>query len=76
MEQQMNVPISKSYHEQLKAIAGVEKKSMKDVVEGWVAKDGRGKEILERTKPIIDEIAGRIESSPEKKIGERKPVSE
>lgn len=46
----MNVPISASYHEQLAAIALVDRKSMKSVVEGMIEADGRGKALVEAMK--------------------------
>lgn len=58
-EAQMNVPISRTHHEQLAAIALVEKKSMKRVVEGYIEADGRGARLVAAMKE-----AGRTESAP------------
>ena len=58
-EAQMNVPISRTHHEQLAAIALVEKKSMKRVVEGYIEADGRGARLVAAMKE-----AGRTESTP------------
>lgn len=44
-EAQKNVPIDESFHDQLKRIAIIDKTSMKNTVQKWIRKDGRGVEI-------------------------------
>ena len=51
-EPQMNVPISLSYHEQLTAIAMVDKKTRKGVVEAMIEADGRGKALVAAMKAV------------------------
>jgi hypothetical protein len=41
-EAQKNVPIDEPYHDQLKRIAIIDKTSMKNTVQKWIKKDGRG----------------------------------
>jgi hypothetical protein len=44
-EAQKNVPIDETFHDQLKRIAIIDKTSMKNTVQKWIRKDGRGVEI-------------------------------
>lgn len=41
-EAQKNVPIDETFHDQLKRIAIIDKTSMKNTVQKWIKKDGRG----------------------------------
>jgi hypothetical protein len=41
-EAQKNVPIDETFHDQLKRIAIIDKTSMKNTVQKWIRKDGRG----------------------------------
>lgn len=44
-EAQKNVPIDETFHDQLKRIAIIDKTSMKNTVQKWIRKDGRGVEL-------------------------------
>ena len=47
-EAQKNVPIDETFHDQLKRIAIIDKTSMKNTVQKWIRKDGRGVELPTR----------------------------
>lgn len=51
-ERQKNVPISETYHRELQAISLIDKKSMKEIVEGYIISDGRGKTLLEKADDV------------------------
>lgn len=47
-DRQKNVPISETYHQELQAISLITRKPMKEIVEGYIREDGRGKIFLEK----------------------------
>lgn len=49
---QKTVPISAAYHDELRAIAFMNHKSMKGVIEDWIKADGRGKKFLDEMKGV------------------------
>ena len=51
-EAQKNVPIDETYHDQLKRIAIIDKTSMKNTVQKWIRKDGRGVEIASKKQEV------------------------
>ncbi len=51
-EAQKNVPIDETFHDQLKRIAIIDKTSMKNTVQKWIRKDGRGVEIASKKQDI------------------------
>jgi hypothetical protein len=53
-EAQKNVPIDESYHDQLKRIAIIDKTSMKNTVQKWIRKDGRGVETPAKKQEKIE----------------------
>lgn len=57
-DRQKNVPISETYHHELQAISLIEKKPMKEIVEGYIRKDGRGKMFLERANAGEEPVCG------------------